>query len=335
MLYSQIGGSSSLTFLNRSFNARSLALGNSFISIRDKDPNLGINNPALLSLSTNNNFSFNHLFQTGGVQSGMLNYILLNSKIKSIQSLSLRYVDYGKMSETSTTGEIIGEFTPGDFILSSGICKSINKRLNFGIQLNLIYSQYNKSNAFATSFDFGGHYFLNDTTKSFSFVLKNVGYQFNHLSTNKDQNLPIDLQFAFSHKLKYAPFRFSYLFHHLNKLDLSYYEPTQISTIDPLTGEYTVIKKASLIQKITLHFTPQVEMLIGKNIHFRFAFDYYRRYQMALTNRPGLSGFSFGLGLNFKRFSLDYGYSNISTSGNINGLTFISTISNWKRKINH
>lgn len=330
--YAQIGGNTSFNNLNRIYSARSLSLGGSFISQSDKDLNLTISNPALLNSRMIEKFSFNQLFQTGGIQNGMISYVRNVANIHSIQNISLRYVNYGKNIETNEFGEKTGEFTPLDFILSTGFGKRINTHLSFGGQFNLLYSQYNSLTSFGLSFDFGGHYILKDTTQSISFILKNVGYQIKGFNEDRKSSLPTEIQVAYSHKLKHAPFRFNYLFHHLNKWDLTYFDPYKKGTIDPLTGDSIFPKKSTIFQKTALHFTPQIEILIGENLQLRIAFDYLKRYQMALSNRPGISGFSFGLGLNFKRFSMDYGFSAFSNAGNLNGISIISSIDQWRKK---
>lgn len=332
---SQIGGKTSFNNLNRVYNARSLALGGFYISNKDQDPNIGVNNPALINQTMMNHFSFNMLYQTGDIQNGMIVFNNYASKIKCFQNTSLRYVDYGKNTKTNEFGEIIGSFTPIDFILSSGLSKKLNSNFSIGSQLNFLYSQYENFNSIGVSIDFGGHYIFKDTTQSFAVLIKNAGIQLKTFGDNNKRNLPTEIQMSYSHKLKHAPFRFSYLFHHLNEWDLSYNDPNVKGSIDPLSGDSILPKKASIIQKVALHITPQIELILSNHIHLRFAFDYLRRYQFALTNRPGLSGFSFGLGLYFKRFNLDYGFSSYSVAGNTNGITLTSSLDKWRKKSIH
>jgi hypothetical protein len=40
-----------------------------------------------------------------------------------------------------------------------------------------------------------------------------------------------------------------------------------------------------------------------------------RRQELKLEQRPGIAGFSFGAGLYFKRFTLDYGIMSYSAAG--------------------
>ena len=67
---------------------------------------------------------------------------------------------------------------------------------------------------------------------------------------------------------------------------------------------------------------------MGKKFHLRVAFDYQRRRELAVTNRPGLAGFSFGAGLYLKRFSVDYGWMIYSTAGSQHGISLTIPLKN-------
>ncbi len=98
-----------------------------------------------------------------------------------------------------------------------------------------------------------------------------------------------------------------------------------------LTGDTIPVPVAGFGEKLARHFTGQVEVLASKNIHLRAGFDYHRRQEMKLESRPGIAGFSFGLGLYFKRFSVDYGFSVYSRAGFNNMLTITSHLNNWRK----
>jgi len=136
---------------------------------------------------------------------------------------------------------------------------------------------------------------------------------------------------AFSYKLNHAPFRFSLLAHHLNKWDITYNDPNLKPTIDQLTGDTIPVKYAGFGEKLARHFTYQVEILISKNIHLRGGFDYHRRQEMKLEERPGMAGFTMGLGLYFKKISIDYGFSIYSRAGFNNMLTLSTNLSHWRK----
>jgi hypothetical protein len=328
---SQIGGQNSFSFLNRSFSAKSLSLGGSYASTQENQLQNAYYNPAILNGKSHHQISFNHLIQTGNVQNGLICYGFKNNHLNVNQNFSIRYINYGKMDETTETGEIIGTFSPGDFIFSSALSKSLNSHFQIGSQVNFIYSQYHSQSASGISFDFGGFYSFKDTTKTVSFVMRNMGIQFNSFTTGITNPLPFQFDMSFSHRLAHAPLRFSYLIHHVNKWDLSYYDPTIKGSVDPLTGDSILPKKTNFISKSLLHLTPQVQLYITKNIQINFAFDYFKRYQMSIISKPRLSGFSFGLSMAFKRFHIEYAYANYSAAGSINAISFTTNIDNWRK----
>lgn len=333
-LFSQIGGTTSFSSLNQSYSARATAFGGSFISAKDADVSLAITNPSLLNEQMHKQIGFTHQIQTGGVNTGMLCTAKNLTKIPGFGSLSLRYVNYGKMKETLENGTIIGDYTPADFILSAGYGRKIKERLSIGVQASLLYAQYSSFFSLGFGVDFAATYENKEKQQLLTLVVKNVGSQFKGFVENSKAMLPAEIQMAFSHKLAHAPIRFTYLAHHLNYWDVTYQTPLNTGKIDPLTGDSIQVNRANVLQKIGHHFTPQVEFLLSKNLHLRMAFDYHRREEYKLTNRPAMAGFSFGIGMYFKRFSLDYGLKIYSAAGFLNGVTLTSNPSNWKKSSN-
>lgn len=333
-LFSQIGGTTSFSSLNQSFSARSTAFGGSFIAIKDADVNLAITNPSLLNELMHKQIGFTHQIQTGGVNIGMLCTAKNLTKIPGIGSLSLRYLDYGKMKETLENGTVVGDFTPADFILSAGYGRKVKERLSIGLQANLLYSQYASYFSLGVGIDFAASYENKEKQHLVTLVVKNVGSQFKGFVKNSNTMLPAEIQLAFSHKLAHAPIRFSYLAHHLNYWDITYQTPLNSGKIDPLTGDSIKVTRANFLQKIGHHLTPQIEFLLSKNLHLRMAFDYHRREEYKLTNRPAMAGFSFGVGMYFKRFNLDYGLKIYSAAGFLNGITLTTNPANWKKSSN-
>lgn len=331
-LIAQIGGEKSFNNLNRSYNARSLALGSHFIGIKDADVNLGITNPALLNNEMHNKWGFSQLFQGGGVQAGMISVAKDCSKLNGTYATSLRFVNYGSMDETTITGEVIGKIHPMDFIISAGFGKALNKQLRLGGQANLLYSQYAKYASLGGTIDFGAYYENEEKKQSATIMVRNIGSQFVSFIGKEKTPTPTEILMSFSHKLSHAPIRFTYLAHHLNRWDLSYNDPSIKGSIDPLTGDSILPKKSNTFQKVMHHFTPQIEILLSKNLHFRFAFDYHRRNELMVENRPGIAGFSFGVGAYFKRFSLDYGFSGYSVAGSIHGVSLTTNFDLWRKK---
>lgn len=329
--FSQTGGNTAFQLLDLHFNARSLGLGGDFISVKDKDVNMGVANASLLNEKMNKDISFSSSLMAGGINYGNLSY---GYKLKDIAMMSsyIQYIAYGKFDRTAVNGTKEGTFSPFEMIAGSSIGREINKRLSVGANLNVLYSQLETYSSVGASVNFSGTFHNEEKGVLVTLLAKNIGYQFKSFTSNNTRKpLPIDVQLASSYKLPHAPFRISVLVHHLHKWDLTYNDPTLVPTIDPLTGEFIPVERASWFEKLGRHFTFQLETLIGKHFDIRVGFDYQRRKELALAERPGIAGLSFGAGLKLKKFSLDYGFMVYSRAGFNNMITFSTNLSTWKK----
>jgi hypothetical protein len=326
---SQTGGNHAFAFLDLTYNARAAGLGNDFISIKDQDINLGLANPSLLNTRMIGQMSINQALLSGGINYGQAAYGL---KFKEgVMGASVRYVSYGTFTRTEINGTSSGSFSPFECIVSGAYGKQLNPRISVGGSLNLIASQLENYNAFGATIDLAGTFTDKTDNLLVTALVRNAGIQFNNYYTEERDPLPVEFQMAASYKLNHAPFRFSILAHHLNRWDITYFDPNLKPTIDALTGDTIPVKYAGFGEKLARHFTYQVEILISKNLHLRAGFDYHRRQEMKLTDRPGLSGFTMGLGMYFKKFSLDYGFSITSRAGFNNMITFSSNLAQWRK----
>ena len=330
VLHAQTGGTTSFGLLNLGYSARSNALGTDFISIKDKDVNLGVSNPSLYNIKMNRSIGFNQAFLAGGINYGMLTYARDVNKFGTVAG-HLRYVEYGKLDRTDVNGTNLGSFTPSEYILGAGFGKQLNPLISIGANVNLLYSQLDTYTSFGASIDLAGSYEIEEKNLLITALVKNAGMQFKGYVSKSRSPLPAEFQMAISHKLAHAPFRFSILAHHLNSWNITYFDPSIKPTIDALTGDTIKIKQPGIVEKIGQHLTFQTEILLSKSLHIRGAFDYHRRQEMKLDKHPGAAGFSFGIGMYFKRISIDYGFSVYSKAGFNNMITLTSDLSKWKR----
>ncbi len=328
--YGQTGGVTSFQLLDLTFNARSAGLGGDFISVKDKDVNMGVANASLLNGDMNKTISFSTALLAGGINYGTLAY---GYNIKDIATMSsyIKYVTYGSIQRTAINGEPEGTFSPFEMIAGSSIGRELNPRLSIGANLNIMYSQLETYYSLGASVDFSGTFYNKEKEFLVTILAKNIGYQFKTYTSAERAPLPVEVQMATSYKLPHAPFRISLLAHHLNKWDITYNDPNDEPSIDPLTGEFIPVESAGFMEKLGRHFTYQLEVLIGKHFDIRAGFDYHRRREMALAERPGISGFSFGAGAKFKKFSLDYGFVVYSRAGYTNMITLSTNLSAWKK----
>lgn len=327
----QTGGTNSFPFLELTYNARSAGLGGNFISVYDNDVNLGIANPSLLNNQMNKDISFSTAFQPGGINHGMLGYGFDLKKLESTMSGYIKYVSYGTFERTAVNGISEGTFSPFEMIAGAGIGKEINKRMRLGANLNFLYSQLETYSALGASVDFAATYHIEEKGFLVTMMARNIGYQFKGYVKGVRAPLPVQVQLAASYRVKHAPFRLSILAHHLQKWDITYNDPNLKPTIDAFTGDTIPVERAGFFEKLGRHFSYQLEILAGKNFDFRIGFDYHRRKEIALEQRPGIAGFSFGMGMHFTKFRLDYGFVAYSAAGYGNMLTLSTNLSKWRK----
>ena len=332
VLFSQTGGENIFPFLDLDYSARNSSLGRNYIAVNDDDINLAVTNPSLLSEEMHNNIGFNQSIHAGGINQGMVVYG--RNMFGGTGAVHLRYIAYGEMDRTDKTGEVIGTFSAGDFVLGAGFGKQINPRISVGGNFNVIWSQLEAFNSFGLAVDLGGTYHFEDGRTVASALVRNAGAQLTKYNMEDRAPTYANAMIGVTHKLEHAPFRLGIVAHNLNRWDLTYSDPNLEATTDPLSGELVEPETAGFGEKLGQHFIAQVEVVAGKSVRIRGAFDYHRRRSFVVENRPAMAGFSFGAGFNFKRFSIDYGLVVFSSAGFNNLITLTTNFDKWKNKAN-
>lgn len=328
--YNQTGGSYSFPFLNLDYNARIAATGGYFVTVQDDDLNLATANPSFLNSQMNNAVVFNQAFLAGGVNYGMAAYA--HKGLKGMCSANVKYVDYGTFQRTESNGQASGTFRPFEYVVGLAYAKQLNPLISVGGGLNFIGSILETYSAYGISLDLGGTYKHPNNLFTASALFKNVGLKVKNYTSNDTGNLPGDFQIGASYKLAHAPFRFNAVVHNLNRWDLTYNDPFLQPTYDALTGDTIPVPRANFIEKTARHLLVSTELLLSKSLTFRMGFNYQRRQEMKLVERPGLSGMSLGLGFKSKRFRIDYGFVMYSKAGYNHVVSLSSSIDSWKKK---
>ncbi len=328
--FSQTGGGFSFPFLNLDFSARTASTGGYFISGVDDDINLGVLNPSALNDKMHQAISFNQAFLAGGINYGMAAYA--QKGLKGICSANVKYVDYGTFQGTDVNGTPTNSFRPFEYSIGVGYGKQLNPVISVGGNLNFIGSNLETYSAYGMSIDLSGTFSHPNKLFSATALFKNAGFKLANYSSNDRGILPADIQLGFSYKLAHAPFRFYLILHHLNQWDLTYRDPNALPTYDALTGDTIPVAKANFVEKMARHLSLSTELSLSKSLFFRMGFNYHRRQEMKIETRPGMAGFSLGIGVKTKRFRLDYGYVIYSKAGSNNVISLSSSLGKWKKR---
>ena len=122
------------------------------------------------------------------------------------------------------------------------------------------------------------------------------------------------------------------LIHHLNKWELGYNDPNAIPTYDALTGDTIPIPATGFLENMARHLSFSTELTISKNIQLRLGLNYLRRQELKLEERPGMSGFTMGLGFNFEKIRIDYAFVVYSRAGFNNLLSISTPLDKWRKQ---
>ncbi len=303
-----IGGNSVYDFINLPSSARVTGAGGNLITVRDADLSLAYHNPALLNYKMHNRAVLSIAPYIADIKHGYMGYARHYDSIGTTFHAGLQFVSYGTFLGRDETGANTGDFGAGEFALTLGAARQWD-RYSYGANMKLIYSGLEDYTSVGAAFDFAAAY--DDTAKRFTatLLLKNVGFQFTPYYSGSREPLPFDIQVGFSKRLKYVPFRISVIAHNLTRWNILYDDPNLVSTDNSLFGDTVQEDKKAgqFFDNFARHLIIGGELYLGKALWINFAYNHQRRAELAPTVRAGLSGFSFGLGINIKQFSFSLG----------------------------
>jgi hypothetical protein len=313
----QVGGSSTYSFLNVTSSARVAAMGGTFISVKDNDLNLALQNPSLLNPSMSKFIAFSGVNYLDGIKFGDVAYAHDFEKL-GVFDAYIHYANYGTFKQTNEIGDVTGSFKAADYSFGFGWGHQLNPLFSVGANLKGIYSDYFIEHSFGIAGDIGVTFL--DTIPSFlryltfSLVAKNIGSQLTTYIPDIRETLPIEVQFGTSLRLGHAPIRITPTFRHLEKWDITYIDPNDASTVDLITGE-TQVTTYNFWQKLGRHLNLGGEIFLSKYFDLEVSYNWQRGRELSIDSKQGGVGLSYGFGLKVSKFSIYYGRATYSLAG--------------------
>ncbi|HRH36861.1 MAG TPA: type IX secretion system protein PorQ [Flavobacteriales bacterium] len=326
---SQIGGSSAFRVLDVPMSARASALGGNYIAVKDNDINLGIYNPALLNKEMSKQVALSYLPYFEGIKMGYASYAHHCDSLNTTFAGTVQYVNYGTFNRTDETGQGTGTFTSGEYAVQVGAGRMLDSLFSIGANVKLITSNYENNTSTAWAFDVGGTYHKPLKGITISALLRNYGKQTSSF-TDKKEELPFQVQLGITYKFPHAPFRLGLMMEQLQKWDLTLHDPNAAVEIDPTTGE-VITKKITNARKALLHAVPSAEILLSKNFMLRVGYNFRKRNELVIADKPSAVGLSFGLGLRVSKFHISYGFSQLHLAGISNTFTIAARFADFKK----
>ena len=325
-----MGQSSNASFgyLQVPMSARAAAMGGSYFAVKDGDIHLAQFNPSLLDSNMHRKIGLGYVDYFDGIGMGFASYA---HRIKPhiTASAGVQYCNYGKQTELDGLGYELGQFQAADyaFLLAAGY--QYDSLWSMGLQLKTLYSVLANYQSVGLALDGGITY--NNPRKNFaaSLVFSNAGVQLTSYSNRVKEKLPFNLQIGLVKKPAHAPFRFSLVYSNMQRWDLVWTNPNAAVITDPITGEVINDNTWKFGDQLMRHVTFGSEFILSKNFHLRFAYNYRRRQELKLENRPGTAGFSYGFGFRINKFQISYGRATFHMAGPSNQLSITTDLNQW------
>lgn len=325
----QLGGQSIFNGLNLYGSARVAAMGGNYLAMKDGDINLIAVNPSLMDSTVDGKVSMSYVDYFAGSNFGYASYAKsLRNKAWTLGG-TMQFLSHGRMDETDGLGNVLGEFSAAEYVLTAGIAHQFDSLWSLGANLKTVYANFANYYSLGAAADFSATFHQPRRKFTASMVWRNVGYQFITFSESQRERFAGELQIGMTKQLKHAPFRFSLVAENLQQWDLRFENPNAPVVTDPVTGEVIKGNTWEFGDNLMRHMVVGTEILLGPNFNVRLGYNYRRRQELKLADRPATAGLSYGFGLRIKRFSIDYGRAIYHAAGPANHFTVSTNLHNW------
>ena len=315
----------SYSILNNNSTSRNSSLGGYPTGVFDsEDASIAIFLPSNLLPSHDKQLVINYNNHFADSDFGMLNYSF-KVKENGVFSTSLFYNNYGDFEYYTPSGTSLGNsFTASDWIFQLGHSKKLSENIQIGVNLKFLGSVFEQYKSFAIGSDISLTYFEEEKQIGGYLLLSNIGTTIkSYQESNYNNKLPFSSVLGVNTKLKHAPIRFHFSYHHLNKWSFS--PKTQ-------TSSQSSVQINQLFSNFFNHIVIGTEFLFSKNFNMRFGYDFLSRNDLQPESRPGTTGISWGVGFKVKSLKINYSNSKYHFSGTSNNITIIKQLKSFSNK---
>ncbi|MBL7766334.1 MAG: type IX secretion system protein PorQ [Chitinophagaceae bacterium] len=315
------GGEHVFEFLRLSQSPHISSLGGIALANPSSDVMMSFTNPALLRPEFHTQIGLNYNFYYAGTRVSNFYYAQHLPKLNTTFGLGIQYLNYGKFNFTDALGNSYGTGSASDYAISLSASRSYLTRWRYGATIKYAHSNLFDKKSSAVLADIGVVYADTNAKWYLAAAVKNAGAQLSYFDPQTGaQPLPLDLQIGLTKKFKKAPFTIMVLAHHLYTWDIRYDNPAdqQDNTLLFTDTTQNTKKKSYFADKLFRHFVFALDVNLGKRLEISAGYNHLRRSELAIDERKGLSGFSFGAGLYLNQFTIHYAQSYYHIAGPYN-----------------
>lgn len=316
-----LGGSSVFNFLKLPNTPQLTALGGINISNITQDVGMSFHNPGLLKEDMHGhvNAVFNNMY--AGIKHISLMGAYRSNRWNTNFAAGIHYLNYGDIRQTDASGNEFGTFRAGDYTVQVTASRKYMDRWNYGVAVKYIHSSYGIYRSNGVAMDAGVTYYDSSGLWQAALAMKNMGFQLMTYAGTQADNLPFDLQIGITKRLKKAPVQFSATAHHLHQFNIRYND----SVFNNENG-FNNISEGHFLDQVFRHLVFGVQVFAGERLELSAGYNYLRRKELSIDQSAnGLTGFSMGVGVLFKKLQLRYarGYYQNNTGYNQFGLSLV------------
>lgn len=326
--FAQIGGLTSFNYTNIPGSARVAAMGGNYFAIKDGDVHLTQFNPSLLDSTMHQKIGLSFVDYFDGIAMGYATYAH-HVKPRVTAGATLQFCNYGNQIELDALGYEMGQFSASDYAINLSAAYAIDSLWSGGLTLKTMYSALANYSSVALALEGGFTYSKPSKNFSAALVFNNLGYQVKTFTDNNREKLPFQLQVGIVKRPAHAPFRFSAVYSNMQRWDLVWDNPNRVIITDPITGEIIAQEKWVFGDRFMRHITVGSEFILSKNFNLRVGYNYRRRQELKLEDKPGTAGFSYGFGVRVSKFHISYGRSVYHLAGPSNTISVTTAINAW------
>jgi hypothetical protein len=264
-------GTTAFNFLKIGLGARPVGMGSAFTAVAD-DATAAYWNPAGLMSVVGAEALAGYVSYVAGINSGFAAYTRpFGEKARIAVSINSYYV--GGLTEMDENGDRLGEFGSSMLIPTLAYGRKMSKNVTAGVAAKFIYQSIASYTSFGAALDAGALILIPDKPYDFGFVVQNLGQQLSAFVEEKDLT-PITAKVGAVYRHRTAPF--------VAGLDVG----MSIDS-DPF-------------------FNLGAEYWVSKMLGLRFGYYSMGRELYSESEKDILGGFSFGLGVKWRKYGFDY-----------------------------
>jgi hypothetical protein len=332
-LSAQTGGRT-YQFLEITNSARVAALGGDAVAIPDHDADLIHHNPALLNRYLHHHLTLNYVNYFAGAHIG---YVAAAARLgrKGTLAGGIHYLNYGKFQGADENGILTGTFRAADYSINITYAYPLDSSFAVGITTKSIYSDFEAYNSSALAFDIGVSFCKPGSRFAAGIAIRNLGFLVDpYYEGSKGNPLPFTIALGISQKLQYAPLTFFVTANHLERWNLTYTTPKEKEELNSDFSDESTEKSSfdHFVDQFMRHIVIGTELSMGKNLTLRGGYYYRRRQEMKIDSKPGMVGFSWGIGIRVSKFRFSYGNAVFHLAGSTHQFSFSMNLDEFQKK---